>query len=195
MNVKNCKEDLIKITTDIIKENNGDVDKVTIRDIASRSGVSVGLINYHFGDKDKLIAECVQRIISNIVNSFKPTMNVDESLSKFEKGKMRLIKTAQRVFSFFFEQPSICRVSILDDYRNYSNDCSSYFSLRGFSAVIGDAIEDHEEKERISFLLTTSMQVAFLRSLTDTKLLSFDLSKAEDRNNYIEYLVNKLMKE
>lgn len=195
MNVKNCKEDLIKITTDIIKENNGDVDKVTIRDIASRSGVSVGLINYHFGDKDKLIAECVQRIISNIVNSFKPTMDVDESLNNFEKGKMRLIKTAQRVFSFFFEQPSISRVSILDDYKNYSNESSSYFSLRGFSAVIGDAIEDQEEKERISFLLTTSMQVAFLRSLSDTKFLHFDLSKVEDRNNYIEYLVNKLMKE
>ena len=195
MNVKNCKEELIAITTTLIKENNGDVDKVTIRDIASRSGVSVGLINYHFGDKDKLIAECVQRIISNIVNSFKPTMDVDESLSEFEKGKMRLIKTAQRVFGFFFEQPSISRVSILDEYRNYSNESSSYFSLRGFSAVIGDAIEDQEEKERISFLLTTSMQVAFLRSLTDTKLLNFDLSKVEDRNNYIEYLVNKLMKE
>lgn len=195
MNVKNCKEDLIKITTDLIKENNGDVDKVTIRDIASRSGVSVGLINYHFGDKDKLIAECVQRIISNIVNSFKPTMDVDESLNKFDKGKMRLIKTAQRVFGFFFEQPSISRVSILDDYRNYSNESSSYFSLRGFSAVIGDAIENQEEKERISFLLTTSMQVAFLRSLTDSRFLDFDLSKVEDRNKYIEYLVNKLMKE
>lgn len=195
MNVKNCKEDLIKITTDLIKENNGDVDKVTIRDIASRSGVSVGLINYHFGDKDKLIAECVQRIISNIVNSFKPTMDVDESLNKFDKGKMRLIKTAQRVFGFFFEQPSISRVSILDDYRNYSNESSSYFSLRGFSAVIGDAIDNQEEKERISFLLTTSMQVAFLRSLTDSRFLDFDLSKVEDRNKYIEYLVNKLMKE
>ena len=195
MNVKNCKEDLIKITTDLIKKNNGDVDKVTIRDIASRSGVSVGLINYHFGDKDKLIAECVQRIISNIVNSFKPTMDVDESLNKFDKGKMRLIKTAQRVFGFFFEQPSISRVSILDDYRNYSNESSSYFSLRGFSAVIGDAIEDQEEKERISFLLTTSMQVVFLRSLTDSRFLDFNLSIVEDRNKYIEYLVNKLMKE
>ena len=107
---------------------------------------------------------------------------------------MRLIKTAQRVFDFFFEQPSISRVSILDDYKNYSNDCSSYFSLRGFSAVIGDAIDNQEEKERISFLLTTSMQVAFLRSLTDPKILNFDFSKAEDRNRYIEYLVNKLMR-
>ena len=194
MNVKNCKEELIAITTTLIKENNGDVDKVTIRDIASRSGVSVGLINYHFGDKDKLIAECVQRIIGNIVNSFKPTMDVDESLNNFEKGKMRLIKTAQRVFSFFFEQPSICRVSIIDDYRNYSNESNSYFSLRGFSAVIGDAIENQEEKERISFLLTTSMQVAFLRSLTNSIFLNFDLSKVEDRNKYIEYLVNKLMR-
>ena len=195
MNVKNCKEELIAITTTLIKENNGDVEKVTIRDIANRSGVSVGLINYHFGDKDKLITECVQRIISSIVNSFKPTMDVDESLSKFEKGKMRLTKTAQRVFGFFFEQPSISRVSILDDYKNYSNDCSSYFSLRGFSAVIGDAIENQEEKERISFLLTTSMQVAFLRSFSDPKFMKYDFSKIEDRNKYIKDLVDMLMKE
>ena len=66
--------------------------------------------------------------------------------------------------------------------------------MRGFSAVIRDAIEDQEEKERISFVLTTSMQVAFLRSLTDPKILNFDLSKVEDRNRYIEYLVNKLMR-
>ena len=193
MNVKNCKEELIAITTTLIKENNGDVEKVTIRDIANRSGVSVGLINYHFGDKDKLITECVQRIIANIVSSFKPTMDVDEALDKKEKGKVRLIKTAQRVFNFFFQQPSISKVSILDDYRNYSNDCSSYFSLKGFSNVIGDAIEDKEEKEKISFLLTSSMQVAFLRSLTNPMLLGFDLSKEVDRNEYIEYLVNKLV--
>lgn len=194
MNVKNCKEELIAITTTLIKENNGDVDKVTIRDIASRSGVSVGLINYHFGDKDKLITECVQRIINNIVNSFKPTMDVDETLDSKEKGKQRLIKTAQRVFGFFFEQPSISRVSILDDYKNYTNESRSYFSLKGFSRVIGDAVEEQEEKERISFLLTTSMQVAFLRSLTDPMLLGFDLSKVEDRNRYIEFLVNRLMR-
>ena len=194
MNVKNCKEELIAITTTLIKENNGDVDKVTIRDIASRSGVSVGLINYHFGDKDKLITECVQRIINNTVNSFKPTMDVDETLDSKEKGKQRLIKTAQRVFGFFFEQPSISRVSILDDYKNYTNESRSYFSLKGFSRVIGDAVEEQEEKERISFLLTTSMQVAFLRSLTDPMLLGFDLSKVEDRNRYIEYLVNRLMR-
>ena len=75
MNTKNCKEELINITTALINENNGDVDKVTIRDITSRSGVSVGLINYHFGSKDNLIAECVQRIITGIIANFKP--NID----------------------------------------------------------------------------------------------------------------------
>ena len=117
----------------------------------------------------------------------------NETLDKKEKSKVRLIKTAQTVFNFFFQQPSISKVSIIDDYRNYSNDCSSYFSLKGFSNVIGDAIEDKEEKEKISFLLTSSMQVAFLRSLTNPMLLGFDLSKEVDRNKYIEYLVNKLV--
>ena len=195
MNVKNCKEELIAITTTLIRENKGNVEKVTIRDIANKSGVSVGLINYHFGNKDNLITECVQRIISGVVNNFKPIVDVDSSLSKFEAGKLRLILSAQKVFDFMFEHPSISKISILDDYKNYTNESSSYFSLRGFSAIIGDAIDDIKQKEKISFSLTSSMQVTFLRSLTNPKFLDLDLSRERDRHKYIEDLVDLLMKE
>ena len=95
MNITNCKEELIKVTTAIIREKYGDVDKVTIRDISSRSGVSVGLINYHFGNKNNLITECVQRIITKVVTSFKPNMEVGKGLEPFAAGKTRLTKAAQ----------------------------------------------------------------------------------------------------
>ena len=78
MNTKNCKEELIEITTTLIRENKGDVDKVTIRDIANKSGVSVGLINYHFGNKDNLITECVQSIITGVIKSFRPTYEIEK---------------------------------------------------------------------------------------------------------------------
>ena len=42
------KEQIINAAIDLIKETNGSIDKITIRQIAKRAGVGVGLINYHF---------------------------------------------------------------------------------------------------------------------------------------------------
>ena len=195
MNKKNCKQELIDITISLINENHGDVDKVTIRDITSRSGVSVGLINYHFGNKDNLIAECVQKIITKVVTEFKPDMNIGKELPPFEAGKARLIDAASKVFDFFFVYPSVSRISILNDHSHFTNETNSYFSIKGFSSIIGDAIKNKEQKELISFTLASSMQVTFLKALEDKNFLDYDFSKPKDRKRYITDLINVLMKE
>ena len=195
MNTKNCKDELIEITTSLINENNGDVDKVTIRDITSRSGVSVGLINYHFGNKDNLIAECVQRIINGIIKSFRPNLKVDEGLSPFEAGKARIIGTACEVFEFLFANPSISRVSILNDHANYTGHTNTYYCVLGVCGNIGSAISDPIKKELVASSLVASMQSIFLRALNESEFLGYDFSKREGRNKYIIDLVNVLMKE
>ena len=55
-NVKNC---IIEVTTELIEQHNGNIKDM----IAAKAGVGLGLINYHFRSKEKLITECVQRII------------------------------------------------------------------------------------------------------------------------------------
>ena len=195
MNTKNCKEELIEITTNLINENHGDVDKVTIRDITQRSGVSVGLINYHFGNKDNLISICVDRIISHVVQSFKPNLEIGKDINPFEAGKLRLINAASQVFDFFFKYPSISRISIISDHTYLTNKTNTYFSIEGFSNIIGNAIEDKNKKALISFTLTSSMQVTFLKALEDKIFLDYDFSKQEDRHRYIKDLVNQLMRE
>ena len=195
MNTKNCKEELINITTALINENNGDVDKVTIRDITSRSGVSVGLINYHFGSKDNLITECVQRIITGIITSFKPNIEVGKDLSPFEAAKARTIDTACRVFDYLFENPSIARVSITSDYNNFTSNTNTYYSIRGSAAVMGKDYKDESTREFIAFALVSTMQSAFLRALKEPVFMGYDFSKREDRNRYVVDLVNQIMKE
>lgn len=195
MNKKNCKQELIDITISIINENHGDVNKVTIRDITSRSGVSVGLINYHFGNKDNLIAECVQKIITKVVMEFKPDMMVGKELPPFEAAKARLIDSAGKVFDFFFQYPSISRISILNDHSHFTNDTNSYYSIKGFSSIIGDAIKNQAKKELIAFTLASAMQVTFLKAFEDKIFLTYDFSKEEDRKRYISDLVNTLMTE
>ena len=190
----NSKEQLIDTTISLINENNGDVSKVTVREITARSGVAVGLINYLFKNKDNLIACCVQKIIRNVVSSFRPVLDIDNNLDDLTKTKVKLINTAKQVFEFLFSNSSICKISILNDYNNYTDDSNSNMTIMGFKNLMNDLKIEELEKERIAFYLTNSMQIAFIRSFTNKKYLGYDFSKVESRNKYIEDLVNTLLK-
>ena len=193
MNMKdNCKELLIDTTIDIINENNGDVSKVTIREISKRTKVAVGLINYHFKNKDNLITCCVQKIIRNVVTSFKPILNIDNSLDSLTKTKIRLASTAKQVFEFLFSNPSICKISILNDYNEYKSDSNSNMTIKGFMTLMGDLQIEELEKSRIAFYLTNNIQVAFIRSNSESQYLGYDFSSKESRDKYIDDLVNRL---
>lgn len=193
MNTANCKEHLIEVTIGLINKHCGDVDKVTIREITRVSGVSVGLINYHFGNKNNLITVCTQRIISEVITAFKPDMEVGNGLGIYEAGKVRLKLAACQVFYFLFTNPSISKISIMNDYASYGDDTNSWASIDGFSNIIGNAVESKEKKEKIAFYLVNSMQVAFLKSLTQRCFLGYDFSIGAERKRYIEDLIDTLM--
>lgn len=193
MEKDNSKELLIDVTTSLINDYNGDVSKVTIREIATKSNVSVGLINYLFGNKDNLISICVQKIILNVVTTFKPNLNIDSSLSNFDKAKQKLKTTAKQVFEFLFNNKSIAKISILNDYANYNDKSNSNMTIKGFMSLLNDLEVEDSLKEKIAFYLTCTMQVAFIRSLTNSNYLGYDFNNKMDRDKFIDELVDKLL--
>lgn len=64
------KEIIINTTMELINECNGDVGKITMRKIAQKADIGLGLINYYFGNKNQLITICVQRHVPVICESF-----------------------------------------------------------------------------------------------------------------------------
>ena len=64
------KETIIQTTIALIEEKGENLDTITIREISKRAGIGLGLVNYHFGNKEKLIELCVERIINRIVEQF-----------------------------------------------------------------------------------------------------------------------------
>ena len=89
----NVKNRIIEVTTELIEQYDGDVKSITARMIAEKAGIGLGLINYHFGSKEKLITECVQRIIGKVVQEFHMT-------KQYETDKERLTACAAYVFNF-----------------------------------------------------------------------------------------------
>lgn len=102
----NVKNHIIEITTELIEQYNGNIKDITARMIAKKADVGLGLINYHFGSKDKLITECVQRIIGKIVTEFQMTR-------QYKSDKERLTACATYVFHFLFEHSAISRPTVL----------------------------------------------------------------------------------
>ena len=79
------KEALMQAATALINEKGESAEEITVREICKRANVGLGLVNYHFGNKDRLIALCVERMINGIVDSFCSMQEEVCGLTPFEK--------------------------------------------------------------------------------------------------------------
>ena len=187
MKKEETKESILRETIQLIRENNGDLSKVTARLIAERAGVSLGLINYHFGNKDNLILECTQLIIHDVISSFHPDLG-EKQLS----GKERLLLTAFEVFETLFANPALSRVSILGDMNHPTTDSNTVLTVKGFLHVCGDAFPKDKARQ-LAFTLVCAMQEAFLYADCAKEYLGYDFSKQSERKRFIEEQVEILL--
>ncbi|MDP3448647.1 MAG: helix-turn-helix domain-containing protein, partial [Eubacteriales bacterium] len=108
-NAERTTDLILETAESLILESGGDVERVTIRLIAERASISVGLVNYYFQSKTKLIEACVQRMIGGVVNSFVP------QLPKESIPAERLGRVAAQVADYLESHAQISRISILGD--------------------------------------------------------------------------------
>ena len=184
---KNIKEHIMDVTTQLIQEADGDINQITIRRIAERAQVGLGLINYHFGSKDKLILECIQRIINNVVHCFTP----EEKTYGENDDKYRLVDWAKQVYDFLFENRVISMMSIMGDMQDYHATCNSVNTQRGLALALAN-ITDDKQKRMLVFTLTSIMQVAFLSGEYSKEIIGYDLYKKEERDLFIDTVVEML---
>lgn len=188
--MSDIKELLIDQTIALIKESDGKPESITARAIAQRSNVALGLINYHFGSKDNLLAECSNKMINDLLSSMKPGLMKaeDDGLTDCE----RLTGYAKETFEYLFANRAIVKMSILSDFRSYGADTNSALTQRGFQmALMGDIPE--KSKRLIAFGLASSMQTAFLAADESKKITGYDLNTKKGRGSFIEDTVNMLM--
>lgn len=183
--MSSVKDNIIKATTELIEENKGDLKSVTARAIAEKCGIALGLINYHFKSKEKLIEICVQRIVNKILLCFY-TGGVAAS-----NDISRLSEQTKQIMDFFFENKAIARVFILSDLKDYRTGSNSIAVQNGFRLAIKGKI-GNREKKILAFILTSAMETALLSEGCSEELLGFDMNDKEQRDYFIEDTVNML---
>ena len=185
------KKNIIAATIEIIERSDGDVKNITARKIADRSGVALGLINYHFGSKENLIAECCRQIINEKLFGMAPDKidyMADDGLSDCE----RLISYARQTFDYIYSNPSIVKISIMSDFKDYDSVGNSALTQKGFQMALRGNISA-KRKKLIAFSLASTMQTAFLAGDNSELITGYSLKSKEQRDVFISDTVTMLM--
>lgn len=185
------KETIIRTTIALIEEKGEDLGKITVREISKRAGVGLGLVNYHFENKDKLIELCVERIINRIVEQFQNVREKTKGVTPFE----RLEHLGNVTFDFLFEHPAISRISVLTDMKNPKPDDNTHRTYAAYLPLVAACRPDWEERtvKRKTFCLITVMQQAFLRSELTSAILDVDLNQKESRRAWHTQILHDVL--
>lgn len=185
------KEKIINSTIDLIKSSDGLVENITIRDISKNADISVGLINYHFGTKQKLVEICVQRIISHVMKSFSDVKNTNPQKNLHKENFSEMTSFITRVFSFLTDNPEVSKISILGDLAQPNPKNNSSVSCKAIYKAIPDTESENIRKMK-AFMLLACIQSAFLNRHIMKELLDIDFVDEDDYYQFF-YLVAKIL--
>ena len=189
MSEKDAKERILKAAKALMDETD-DLESVTMRQIAQRAGVGVGLINYHFQTKEHLLEVCIQRIISRVIDGFEPMYRALDGMPPLDKLKTLLKSTA----SFLAAQPGLSRTSIVTDMISPSPGDNTTQTISVYLPVIREVCPDAPKGEvfRKLHTLVAAVQAAFLRrdGLKAARKLDYDNKNARDA--FIDALADDL---
>jgi len=202
-NVSDIKEKIILTTISLIKKSDGLVENITIREIAQKSNVAVGLINYHFGSKNRLIEICVQQIISHVMKTFSGIENSESNRNSLhqknseqkdnseQNEKSDMASFIASVFTFLLNNPEISKISMLSDLAQPNAESNSSVSYKAIFKAI-PATEQENIRKLKAFMLLASIQSAFLNRQIIDQLLGFNLNEADDYYHFFRLITEIL---
>ena len=210
MSALETKEKILDTTLALIKERNGDTVGVTIRMIADRAGIGVGLTNHYFKSKEILIEECIAPVMEEVFDNFKTSDGEEGRVGSIEATK----REARFVMHFMLENEAVARAAIQsnaasgngEDYFSRLTDAFAYsmadkaeleamLNNDRISEKMRQQFREHcvSEQRRKAFMITSSIREAFIRKDTLPGIIGIDLNDSEQCDEYIDEMVEMLL--
>ncbi len=187
------KERIIRSTIELIEQGNGNIGEITTRMIAEKAGIGISLIHYHFQTKERLVELCVQRIITGVIENFRP------SVAAADSPLVRITAVARQVADFLAANPAISRISILGDLTQPALQDNTALTMAGFSAAWQGGKSSSGDPATLNvktavFALTALIQSAFLRKEQSRELFGYDMENKEERDRFIGWMAERLFR-
>lgn len=187
----NHKESIIKATIALIEEKGENIDAITMREICKKAEVGLGLINYYFENKDKLIAICVEKIINGIVDKFTAIREQTKDCAPYEK----LDHLGYMTLNFLFDHYAIAKISMMIDMRTPKENDNTHRTYLAFLPLVAACRPDWDSDKikRVTYCLITTMQQAFLRHEIILATYGVDLKNPEERKKYHRQILKDIL--
>ncbi|MDE5756426.1 MAG: TetR/AcrR family transcriptional regulator [Clostridia bacterium] len=190
--MKVTKDAIIDEAIAILEEKGDDPQKLTIRELAGRLGIGVGLVNYHFGSKEVLVNRCVKKMIMAIVEEFH---KVRTSLA-YMKPKEKLNYLCLMTFDYLYTKPNVSKVALIYDLGNTSNDDTTSELIDAYIPIVKDCKPSYDDQKAylIASRVIYIIEQSFLRTDVIRLRSGVDLNNSEERKEYLENLLKDMIK-
>lgn len=177
------KNEILKKTAKLLKQNNG--ANMTMRAIAAECEVGLGLLNYYFGSKDKLLAEAGQFLIREKITSWKDDLKDMEI-----PAETRLINFLTDFSSQIRSSPEMTRTRIKNEL--FQDEITTPEFL---VPILEEIFKDKKQHEiRLASLqITIILELIFTRPDAFLKYLGYSKVDKETYREIIESIVDNLI--
>ncbi|MGI6120798.1 MAG: TetR/AcrR family transcriptional regulator [Saccharofermentanales bacterium] len=190
-NHSDIKETIIDATISLIESSGGLIENITMRAIAQKADVAVGLINYHFASKKNLIELCVQRIISHVMRTFPGTGYAAYGEGESDKSDGDMASFTSSVFTFLIQHPEISKISMLSDLSHPDIKSNSSVSYMAILKALPETESENIRKVK-AFMLLSTIQSAFLNREISKALLGFNFNDKDDYRAFFRLVTEML---
>ncbi len=187
---RDTKKRIVTATIEVMRES-ADLEQVTVRRIAERAGVGVGLVNYHFQTKDNLIDQSVRLFIGSIIGGWQ-----EQVPAGLEDPATRLRVMLQSASDFLADYPRISRLSVLADLRRPDAVDNTMQTVSGVLPFLQQRFPtvEPEHLSLVALEVVMCMQGAFLRADMLRTSVGFDFHDPRQRHEWVDSLLDRALR-
>jgi AcrR family transcriptional regulator len=177
---------ILKATKEILDETDN-IEQITVRQIAERANVGVGLINYHFKSKDNLLGTAVGEEMAIMAGGFLKAGS-DPGMDPVRKMKTML----KDLFSYGEKHKD--HLKYIVTHTILSGDMQAQLTLVPLLRDIFNGQKDEIDLRIIAMQILLPLQVTALSPQAFHFYSGIDLFDETQRNKLIDTLVDNLVK-
>ena len=177
------KQRIVQATMNIIAEEG--LPNTTVRKIASRAGVNVAAVNYHFGGKDAVINESFAAVTKELRDSFRFLKDVDG------EDIVNLSMFINEYTDIMFKYPDLLQnaVDLVIRHRVIEVDYLIFLQSEGVDLIKSMIVRIRPDLDQLQAHLKTlqlisSLSYPFLLGDLTREVLGIDLQDPETRSRY-----------
>jgi AcrR family transcriptional regulator len=184
MSDSEAKDRILKAAIALMEETE-DSEKITVRQVAERAGVGVGLINYHFQTKDSLLFAAIGEYMIGMIEAVKQAPTAAGSPAENLKAMLKTI------CEFGFRHEKQMRVG--SQYLLQQGDFSAANFLLPILREMFAGKKDENAVRLMAFQILVTTNVVLLRSDGFFSFMGMDIRDKAHRERLIDMLIDNYL--